>query len=290
MQTERFQLFPVDGPQIVPIIGAPFGSHQIRISFSTPPTFGTVTAAYRQPGQADLIPLAKVDAVDITSGEVQFRIDGWLSQVVIMFDGLVGGSSPEMWVSSSDFPLGLFTGDAAMAVQFYPELNIKRGRQFYLRAAWPLADRITANTSRLLHFTTGPTPVIVKLRDFSYIAEELVIRLWVGPTGVTGGDALEISNYNGINPDYSAALGITATKNVAVTDKGVEFGGSDPEYYFGSSSAGGRTQASIPQGRERVLPPNTEFIVEIENSASGSTPARAQYYIDFYVGQPDVPL
>lgn len=186
------------------------------------------------------------------------------------------------------FPAGVFEGLRAITVQGYPEANVKRGSQFYLRATWPLADTIGAGTQRLIYFSTGAEKVTVKIRQFSYFAEELYIKLWQGPTGVTGGTDLDINNYNGVNPNTTIAADIVAKKNVTVTTKGTEFGGSDAEYYFGANSVGNRTQGSIPEGRERILPPNTEFIVEIGNSGSGA--ARAQYFIDFYVGELDLPL
>lgn len=186
------------------------------------------------------------------------------------------------------FPAGVFEGLRAITTQPYTEANVKNGTQFYIRAAWPLSDTISSGSERLVYFATGAEKVTVKLREFSYIAEELYIKLWQGPTGVTGGTDLDINNYNSVNPNETIADDIVAKKNVTVTTKGTEFGGSDPEYYFGANSVGNRVQSSIPEGRERILPPNTEFIVEIGNTGSGA--ARAQYFIDFYVGELDLPL
>jgi hypothetical protein len=61
----------------------------------------------------------------------------------------------------------------------------------------------------------------------------------------------------------------------------------DPEYYFGGTATGQRTPDSIPQGRERILSPNTGYIIEIELTA-GST-GRFEYYLDWYEGDPDLP-
>lgn len=174
-------------------------------------------------------------------------------------------------------------GVGAFVVQPYTEANVKNGLQFYLRASWPLADTIAAGSTKKIWFKTGSKPVIIKLRDFQFLAEELNISLFSSPTGVSGGTAITISNYNGINP---VATTVQAKKNVATTADGTPMG--DPEYLFGSSSAPQRAAASIPQGRERILPANTEFIVAIASSGSGI--ARAEYFLDWYEGTPDLPV
>lgn len=174
-------------------------------------------------------------------------------------------------------------GVGAFVVQPYTEANVKNGLQFYLRASWPLADQIAQGTTRKLWFKTGSKPVIVKLRDFQFLAEELTITLSRGPTGVTGGTAIAISNYNGINP---VATTVQAKKGVTTTADGATMG--VPEYFFGGATTPQRSATSVPQGRERILPPNTEFIVAIANT--GASAARAEYFLDWYEGAPDLPI
>ena len=182
-------------------------------------------------------------------------------------------------------PPDLYRGFRAITTQPYTEANVKNGVQYSLRAAWPLLDTIATGASRLIWFKTGAKPVLVKLRDLQYLAEELSIQLYTGPTEVTGGTVLGISNYNGVAP---VATTVQAKKNVTVTARGTEFGGSDPEYLFGAAGNPQRAPASIPQGRERVLPANTEFIVAITNT--GTSAARVQYYLDWYEGATDLPI
>lgn len=187
-------------------------------------------------------------------------------------------------------PEEVYTGTRALTVQEYPEANVKNGRQFYFRAVWPLSDQITNGpaNARLLYLRTGTLPVIVKLRDLHYVAEELTIRLYVGPTGVSGGQPLTLRNYNTVNPNFAAAIGVQARKNVTVSSRGTEFDGGDPEYLFGASSAPQRVQSAIPQGRERIIAGDTEFLVAFENTGAGN--ARVSYFLDFYIGPPDFPL
>ncbi len=188
--------------------------------------------------------------------------------------------------ASSGMPSGLFSGTRAMTVQFYPEANVKNGLQYNVRAVWSLADVIPTGTARKIWFKTNAKPVIVKIRDFQYIAEELRIELFLGPTGVSGGTDLIVHNYNGVNP---VATTVAAKKNVTITSNGTPFDHGDPEYFFGGTTDPQRQSASaFPVGRERILPANTEFAVVLTNTGTGN--ARAQYFLDFYEGSTDIPL
>jgi hypothetical protein len=188
--------------------------------------------------------------------------------------------------AQSGIPSGAFSGTRALTVQFYPEANVKNGLQYNLRAVWPIADSIASGTSRKVWFKTNAKPVIIKIRDFQYIAEELRIELFQAPTGVTGGTDLVIHNYNGVNP---VATTVQAKKNVTITNNGTQFDGGDPEYFFGGANDPQRQSASaFPVGRERILPANTEYAVVITNTGTGV--ARAQYFLDFFEGGTDLPL
>lgn len=275
-------------PSVITIPGGMTTPHQIFIAIAGLAS-ANVKVEYQQPGLFVWKQLGKANPAAFSSGLV--IIDGPPSAVAyrLTFTGLPGDLPGNMWVSGADLPGGVFDGTRALTVQNYTEANVKNGVQYYLRATWPSADSIVAGASRRLWFKTGALPVIIKLRDFSYVAEEIRIRLYKGPTGVTGGTDLVIHNYNGISP--VAAVGLAAKKNVAVTSDGVEFDGGDAEYLFGASTSALRSQAAIPQGRERIVAPNSEFIVLIDNlSTGGSAAARVQYFLDFYVGQPDLPL
>jgi hypothetical protein len=188
--------------------------------------------------------------------------------------------------AGSGIPSGAFSGTRALTVQFYPEANVKNGLQFNLRASWPIADPIATGTSRKIWFKTNAKPVIVKIRDFQYIAEELKLELFKTPTGVSGGTDLGINNYNGVNP---VATTVAAKKNVTITGNGTPFDNSDPEYFFGGANDPQRQSATaFPLGRERILSANSEYAVVISNTGTGT--ARVQYYLDFYEGSTDLPL
>jgi hypothetical protein len=281
----NYPLQPVNGQQIVPLVGGPGGFNELAIAFAVAPSAGTVTLEYRALGGGPWLPLAHATALPVTGGYINVRIDGVVSSVRVTFAGLVGGTLPVLWSSNQALPAGVASGLAAFIVQPYTEANVKAGLQFYLRANWPLLDTIAAGETVKMHFRTGVKPVIVKLRDFACVAEELRINLYVGPTGVTGGTPLTIHNYNAVN---GAATTCLAAKNVTTTTDGTEIDGGDPEHVFGSANAPQRSAASIPQGRERILPPLTSFIVALTNTGAGV--ARAQYFLDWYEGGTDIPL
>lgn len=282
------KIIPTDGTVSDLLIpgGSPAGALLFIALNGAGPFAGTVTVDYRAPGSAANVPLVKATNAPVGAvGLVNVRMDGPIGQARISFAGVTGAAQATVWLVPQDHPAGLFTGLAAITTQPYTEANVKNGVQFYGRAVWDTADSIVAGTTRKLWFKTGAKPVIVKLRDLQYVCEELVIRLFRAPTGVTGGTDLVIHNYNGINPVAST---VVAKKNVTTTTDGVEFDSGDSETLFGAQTTAQRSAASIPQGRERILPANTEFLVTFTNAGTGA--ARVQYFLDWYEGGTDLPL
>lgn len=220
----------------------------------------------------------------------EWRFNGPASRVKIDLAGVTGYTTYRVVIWRTDDPMplipdGAYVGLRALITQPYTEANVKNGLQFNLRAVWPLLDVIPTGTARKLWFKTNAKPVIIKLRDFQYVGEELRIELFRAPTGVSGGTDLSIHNYNAVNP---VATTVQAKKNVTITNNGTPFDSGDPEHFFGSANDPQRQAASIPQGRERILPANTEFAVVITNTGTGN--ARAQYYLDWYEGGTDLPV
>lgn len=181
-------------------------------------------------------------------------------------------------------PNGLYDGMRAQTVQFYTEANVKNGVQFYLRKAYTLQTPIGSGQSRYLVFSTTSKKVIFKSRIVSYIGEEFALELFVNPDLSNNGQPITVGNYNGINP---VATTVQAYHAPVIVSEGTPLY-QEAEYYFGGSSAGQRVSNSIPEGRERVLPENTTFLIKITNTGSGN--GRFQYFGDWYEGDPDLPL
>lgn len=278
----------VNGQQVVRVRGAEPGKNQIVLSYGVNPSAGTASIEFRLVGDDAWQKVPYATNFPATSDRV-FNTYGSVAEYRITFAGLVGGSDAVLWVGAIEpegFPPGAFEGTRALVVQPYTESNVKRGLQFYSRAVWPLSDVIPTGTARKLYFKTGAKPVIVKLRDFQYVAEEIRIQLFANPTGVTGGTPLVIHNFNTVSPVATSI--VDARKNVTTATDGTEFDGGDPEYAFGWANSPNRNQAAIPTGRERIISPNSEFCVVITNTGSGD--ARAQYFLDWYEGDPDLPI
>lgn len=271
-------------PQVVVLPGAVDGYHTIVIAAAVAPSAGYVSVEYRTTATSTWRPLRLGENQLMTGGAVVIRIDGPINALRVTFFALVGGSGFLTAVSTSAFPVHAADGLAAIITQGYPEANVKLGVQFYARAAWPTADQIAAGTTRKIHFRTGAKTVLVKLRVFDYVGEELSLALFEGATGVTGGTAVPVRNYNRRNPVGST---VAITKNVTTTSDGTVI--DDGEFYYGSSNAPQRNPGSIPSGRERILLPNTSYIIAITGTAALGN-SRAQYFVDWYEGETDLPL
>jgi len=185
-------------------------------------------------------------------------------------------------INEADLWSAAFSGNAGMVVQPFTEANIKRGVQYYLRAAYPTASSVAGGESKKILFATGAKPVLVKLRVFEYIGEEFSISLFSNPVVTGSGDPVTVSNWNVVNP---VATTSSARKNVTTSSDGTQIG--DTEYFFGSQQQNSRDVHSIPEGRERVIPANSEFLVVIKNENGQS--GRCQYFLDWYEGGTDIP-
>lgn len=282
----QYSLALHNSDQDTDIIGDPSGFNIVRLAFDQAPSAGTVVIKYRQPWTNTFTTLAHANGQSITSGFLQVRIDDPVAVIRVTFTGLVGGVAPRLWVEQRELPDGLFSGNAAITTQSYVEANVKNGLQFYARAVYDLASPIPVGQTRKLYFKTGAKHIIVKLREMNYVAEELLLRIFANPTGVTGGVILEIHNYNSDLPVATSIL--DAKKDVTTLTDGVEIDGGNAERFFGPSSPGQRVQSATPSGVERHLPENSEFLVSITNT--GTYDARVQYFLTWFEGQPDAPL
>lgn len=215
----------------------------------------------------------------------EWRFNGPAEFVRVDYSGVTGGVLVDttVWRTAESvdmIPDGAFSGSRGAITQGYNEANVKLGRQSHVRVAWPTADPIVAGTPRKVHFRTGALPVIFKGRVFDYVSEEMTLTLYEGATGVTGGTAVPVRNFNLVSPVPSL---VTVTRDVATVTNGTVIDG--PEYFFGAAGATPqRAPGSIPVGRERILKPNTSYIIEIAGAG------RAQYFGDWYEGAPDFPL
>lgn len=183
----------------------------------------------------------------------------------------------------SGVPKGVFDGTRAITIQGYPEANVKNGLQYYTLVNWPLTDVISAGNSVNVVFTTTTKKLLAKTRIVHYAAEEIQLQIIENPTIDVAGTPIAASNYNAVNPVDS-----TVTIQKGATISGGTAIDPEPEYYFGANATAQRSGNSIPEGRERVIPAGSTYAIVMTNTGSGN--ARLQYYLDWFEGEPDLPL
>ncbi|MNJ36155.1 hypothetical protein D3C77_309340 [compost metagenome] len=184
--------------------------------------------------------------------------------------------------SRSGIPGGAFSGYRAMTTQSYVEANVKYGLQFYLQYNLPQLPATTGIHKVL--FTTGAKQVLIKGREMYGIGESISIQVYKQPTAPTpGGTLLTVQNFNDVAP---AATTVTIRGGVTTTSDGATWG--DPQRLFGQSAAGQRAGSGLAPGGDRILKPNSTYLVVFRNTGSGT--ADIDYFLTWYEGGTDLPL
>lgn len=184
-------------------------------------------------------------------------------------------------------------GLRAFTIQPYTEANVKNGLQYYARRAFRGAavGGVTGGAftsvgdKRCIYFQTGSKPVIVKDRAVKYIGEEFSLSLYAAPTVAQNAGVISVSNYRADGGAIATTVTAHEVLFADVTSVGTPI--DDPEFYFGGSAAGQRIANNILEGRERIIPASSNFLVVIEMTAG--TSGRFEYFLDWYEGGTDLP-
>lgn len=220
-------------------------------------------------------------------GKGEWRYNGPVGRVRLSLAGVTSVTSAQAFIWRDDesvetFPPGAFSGLRALTAQSYTEANVKNGVQFYIQHNLP---QLVATTGvyKLL-FTTGAKPVLIKGREMYGIGETFSLQVYKQPTAPTpGGTLLTVQNYNDVGPVAST---VTVRGGVATTADGTPWG--DPQRLFGQSAAGQRAGSGLAPGGDRVLKPNSSYLVVFRNTGSGA--ADIDYFLTWYEGGTDLPL
>jgi hypothetical protein len=183
------------------------------------------------------------------------------------------------YIGSEPAPAGIYNGNRAMNVQFYIESNIKNGLQFEASRLITLPG--SGNIDSI--FVTGSKPVILKERSFSYSGVGLVAQIRRSPT-YTGGVSDPFQNHNDINPQVST---VTLLSAPTVTAVGTKIFADD--FFFGSSQ-NQATGGSGDVGKERIMRPNTSYLLRFSSVGIDTQSQQVSAYITWYEGNPDLPL
>jgi hypothetical protein len=269
--------------------------HEILLDFVTEPSAGTLMVEHRAEDDLTWRVVDEARALLLVNSSAAVFV-GVVAEYRLTLSGVSGGSgmaavihNSTQWIGPG-LPKGVTEGTRALYSRPMTESQVLQGLQYYVRKAWrgatPLetaSAEIGAGATVKMHFLTGDKKVQVTKREFHFLSTELRIDLFANPTGVSGGTAMPIHNYNSDAPVATSV--VSATADVTTTDDGVAFGGQ--EYFFGASAVGHRAADSIPEGFIRALPANGSFIVAITNTSNAA--ASAQYYLTWTEGEPDIP-
>lgn len=281
-----FQLPIANGATVVPLFEGSTGSFEIYLRAPNPPTAGSLLIEGLPFGGTSYVTIGGASALPLTGLANGNRLAagdfGHFVALRFTLSGVVGGSGVIVGsagpVVQTTWPDGVLVGLRALNVQSYTESNTKLGTQFYFQIQIPT---VTAGGAVSIGFTTGALPVLVKDRQMTAFGSLVTLQLFKAPT-FTGGTAIAVQNYNDINP---VATTVTIAKGVTVSNSGTPWG--DPVRVFGSSSTAQRTSSGLAPGGDRVLKPNSKYLITISNPDNAD--AQVDYYLSWFEGQPDMP-
>lgn len=116
----------------------------------------------------------------------------------------------------------------------------------------------------------------------SAFAVSVTLQLFKQPT-FSGGTPVVVQNYNDINP---VATTVTIAKGVTVTSSGTPWG--DLVQLNSASQSASRTTSGLSPGGDRVLKPNSTYLITISNLDTNAV-AIIDYYLTWFEGVPDLP-
>lgn len=165
-------------------------------------------------------------------------------------------------------------GTFAITTTNFIELNVKRGQQFgVVNKSGP----VDVDASEYWLFKTSSDPVILKRRILKTNSDEVNWYVYNEPVITDNGATIPVGNYNEFASNTPA---VQYFKSPTFSSKGDSY---VTDYIPGSTSVGGRSGGGLgDEGFERILAPNTEYLIEIENT--GSNPLTYQLRLDWYEG------
>lgn len=173
-------------------------------------------------------------------------------------------------------------GLRAFGMQSYVESNVKLGTQFYAQYSLPL---LAAAASHKISFATGAKKVSVKGRDLYAAGANISYQIFKVPTGLSGGNAIPVQNYNDVNP---VATSVSIKGGVTATGNGTSWG--DPSYIYGSTLVGGRVGSGLAPGGDRILAPNSTYLVVVTNLDTAALTVPPSWFLTWFEGNTDLPL
>ena len=178
-----------------------------------------------------------------------------------------------MSFNGASIPADAFLGMRAVNVQSYIESNVKLGVQHEASRLFTLAG--SANSDSIM--ITGSNPVALKARTLGYNGSGIEARIFRAPTYSGESAVILPRNPNDINPVLSE---IELYTDAVVTVDGTEV--FAPAFLLGASSQQNKGAVGAQVGQEKILRPNTTYLLRLTNLDTQSMQVAA--YISWYEG------
>lgn len=183
-----------------------------------------------------------------------------------------------MTVPYYGLPLSVLGGNQAVTVQSFTELNAKSGTQF------EAADYIESSTIQDLIIYTGNDPMIIKAIILQFDGDGVAYQFHEGPTFNVANLGAQIDIYSLCKRcNNSSQVEIYQIADADITDGGTAR--TPLVRILGASQSGPN---SIPttgvEGLERILKPNTTYLLKREGLTGGQAAQQAAFYMTWYEG------
>lgn len=182
------------------------------------------------------------------------------------------------WRKRTLLPSGLFAGLRAITTQSYTEANAKNGVE---HEGSTLLIALAGTASNDTVFLTGSLPVSIKQRTISYSGVGVSSFIYEAPT-YTGGSPVEYQNASAINP--VAGLSQIIVGSTVTSDGDLVFA---PNHLLGSASQTGKGDIFAIPGSEKLLKPNTAYLLRI--TSLDSQAQNVSSFLSWYEGELDLP-
>jgi len=277
-----------NGVTSVPLNSGAIGQFEITLNDSAgAPSAGTLkieglnwSGNYDTIEGASAIPLTILASAPILASDY-----GHFQSLRLTLSGVVGGVGllyGAVVVQAASLPDYVATGGRALNVQTYTESNTKFGTQFYFQTT---QASVAGGATYNMVFTTGAKPVLIKQRTLYTNGTNFSLQLFKTPTGVSGGTAIAVQNYNDINP---VATTVSVLGGATVTGNGTAWGDKAHIWNASANGQGQQSGSGLPPGADRILGPSKSYLIQLINNDLVNA-APFDYFLTWFEGQPDLP-
>ena len=183
----------------------------------------------------------------------------------------------------------ILNGFKAVLTEPFVERNTKLGYQWEAQFRPTQSAGVPAGQSLCLVVTTGSKPVLIKSVFNNFLGAD-IDGIWYESPTFTGGVTVNIYNPNFRNQqsrEVTMLSGVTGG-NITVSNFGTQVSPTIGTLGDQSASQNQRAPTSEVLGFERVLAPNTVYLLRIRNNAGSACPMRG--YLTWYEGDLSVDM